>query len=345
MNKKVLVTGSEGYIGSVLVPFLIGNGFDVVGLDTCFYQEGNLNNFCFPEYSLIKKDIRQLRESDLRNFQFDSIIHLAALSNDPLGTINEDLTYDINYQATVKLAKIAKDLNISKFIFASSCSLYGQGGKAALTEEAQANPQTAYGKSKILAEKALSKLADDTFCPVFMRNATAYGFSPRMRFDIVVNNLTGFAKVENEIKILGDGKPWRPIVHVSDICNSILLVLKADNQLICNQAFNVGSSSENYQIISIAEHCKKAFPECNITVACEDAGDTRDYNVSFKKIENILNYKTQVSLDDGINNLKKIYDTINLDQEFYSRKYTRLKQINFLLQNRLLDRQLFWKNT
>ncbi len=342
-NNNILVTGSEGYIGSILMPLLIKRGYKVVGLDSCFYQEGNLSNSSFLQYEIIKKDIRDIRSEDLKKYNFDGIIHLAALSNDPLGTLNEQLTYDINHIASVNLAKIAKEIGIKRFVFASSCSLYGQGKDSVLTEDSLSNPQTAYGKSKILAEKDISKLADDNFSPTFMRNATAFGFSPRMRFDIVVNSLSGFAKVEKEIKILGDGKPWRPLVHVNDICKAILIVLEADKKLIHNQAFNVGSSDENYQIISIAKHCKKFFPSCEISIAQNDAKDTRDYNVSFEKIRSYLKFNVDFSLSNGIEQLKDIYDSINLGDDFYNRKYTRLKQINYLLENNLLDKDLRWK--
>ena len=341
--KKILVTGSEGYIGSVLVPLLIDNGFEIVGLDTCFYQEGNLNEATYKNYELIKKDIRDLKKEDFKDYNFYGIVHLAALSNDPLGMLDEQLTYDINHLASVNLAKIAKDLKIERFVFASSCSLYGQGGSKALTENSPSNPQTAYGKSKILAENDISQLADDKFSPTFMRNATAFGFSPRMRFDIVVNNLSGFAKVEKEIKILGDGKPWRPLVHVKDICKSILVVLNAEKNVIHNQAYNVGSSSENYQILSIAEHCQKFFPECKISISQNDSGDTRNYNVSFNKISEQLNYKIDFDLNKGIEDLKNIYDEIDLNEQFTHRYYTRLKQINHLIENKLIDTNLRWQ--
>ena len=340
-KNKILVTGSEGYIGSVLMPMLIDKGYDVVGLDTCYYSEGNLNNTQFPLYPLINMDIRDIKESDLSNKNYSAIIHLAALSNDPLGMLDEQLTYDINYKATEKIAKLAKNVGIKRFIFASSCSLYGQGGDNALTEESPSNPQTAYGKSKVFAEQKISKLADDNFSPVFMRNATAFGFSPRMRFDIVVNSLSGFAKIDNEIKILGDGKPWRPLIHIKDISRSIIAVLKAKREIIHNQSFNVGDNNENYQIITIAEKVKGYFPNCNISIATKDAGDTRDYNVSFNKLNDALNFKCIWSLDKGIDELKCEYENSKLNRDkFEGRLYTRLKQINYLLENNFVDTKL-----
>lgn len=338
---KVLVTGSEGYIGSVLLPMLIDNGYNVVGLDACYYSEGNLNDYIFPQYNLINKDIRDIEKDDLQDKGYFAIVHLAALSNDPLGMLDEQLTYDINYKASVKLATFAKRVGIRRFIFASSCSLYGQGGRHALTEDSPSNPQTAYGKSKVYAEQEISKLADENFSPVFMRNATAFGFSPRMRFDIVVNNLTGHAKVYNEIKILGDGKPWRPLVHVKDICRSIITVLEAKKELIHNQAFNIGDNKENYQIRMISEKVKKYYPDCDISIAKKDASDTRDYNVSFDKLNNVLRFKRLWSLEKGIEELKNEYEVVNLDKEkFEGRLYTRLKQINYLLDSTIIDQKL-----
>ena len=339
--KKVLVTGSEGYIGSVLMPMLIDNGYDAVGLDICYYSQGNLNNFNFPQYKLINKDIRDLNQGDLKDKGYFAIIHLAALSNDPLGMLDEEITYDINYESSVKIAELAKRAGINRFVFASSCSLYGQGGKNALTESSVTNPQTAYGKSKVMAEEDIMQLADDNFSPVYMRNATAFGFSPRMRFDIVVNNLTGYANVDKEIKILGDGKPWRPLVHVRDICESIIAVLTAEKEIIHNQAFNVGDNQENYQIRNIANKVKEHFPDCKISIANNNAGDTRDYNVSFNKLNTVLGFSSKWSLSKGIRELEETYKKVNLNkQKFNHRLYTRLKQINYLLERNKLDMNL-----
>ncbi len=338
--KKILVTGSEGYIGTVTMPMLIENGFEVVGLDNCYYSEGNLNNSKFPEYELIQKDVRDVTIEDFKGKDYYAVVHLAALSNDPLGMLDEQLTYDINYKASIDVAKLAKEAGVERFVFASSCSLYGQGGNDALTEEDPSNPQTVYGKSKILAEEGLSKLADENFSPTYMRNSTAFGFSPRMRFDIVVNSLSGYAKVEKEIKILGDGKPWRPLVHVKDICGAVIHVLKSDKSLIHNQSFNVGDTDENYQIRSIADHVKKHFSDCEIKIMQDDAGDTRDYNVSFKKLNETLGFKISHTLDNGIEDLKNEYDKVSLSEQFEHKNYTRLKQIQYLLDNGIVDENL-----
>lgn len=339
--KKILVTGSEGYIGSVLVPMLIDNGYEVFGLDIGYYAEANINGFKFPSYTKIKLDLRDTKIKDLTQEKFDAIIHLAALSNDPLGLLNEDLTYEINNRQSIRLAKMAKDAGIPRFIYSSSCSLYGQGDGLALTEKSESNPQTAYGKSKIMAETGIKLLADDTFCPVYMRNATAFGYSPRMRFDLVVNSLTGFAKVENEIKILGDGKPWRPLVHIRDIAGAMITALEAPKEKVFNEAFNVGDNKENYQIRTIAEMIKKENLKCEISIAKYDAGDTRDYNVSFNKLNMRLGYFCSWTLYNGITELKESYEKNTLTKNIFEhRLYTRLKQIEYLIRNNIIDNNL-----
>lgn len=340
--KKALVTGSEGYIGSVLVPILINKGYNVVGLDICYYSDGNLNNFKFPKYKIINKDLRDVELDDFKGSNYYAIIHLAALSNDPLGMLDEKLTFDINFKASVRLAELAKKAGVKRFIYSSSCSLYGKGNKLKLTEKSQPNPQTAYGKSKIMAEKEISKLADEKFSPIFMRNATAFGFSPRMRFDLVVNSLCGFAKTENEIKILGDGKPWRPLVHIRDIAGAMIKSLEVDRKIIHNQVFNVGDNKENYQIRQIAEEVKNEFyTKCNISIAKKDTGDTRNYNVSFDKLKNTLGFSTNWSLKDGIVELGEEYKKVSLNKNiFENRLYTRLKQIKHLLKEGVIDKSL-----
>lgn len=337
--KKILVTGSEGYIGSVLMPRLKEKGYDIIGYDSCFYQKGNLTNNYLSDYKIINKDIRDIKEKDLKDI--DVVIHLAALSNDPLGKINENLTYDINYKASINLAKIAKKANVKRFIYASSCSLYGAADKV-LTEEDTPNPQTAYGKSKILAEKDISKLADLNFSPTFMRNATAFGISPRMRFDIVVNNLTGFAQTINEIKMLSDGSAYRPLVHVKDISDAIIAVIEAPKEIIHNEAFNIGDNIENYQIKDIATEIKKFYQDCDITfLSSQKSKDSRNYNVSFNKLNNQLNYKCKVSLKEGLKEIKDVYSHLKLDTEkFNCRYFTRLNQIKYLLEKNIIDSNL-----
>ncbi|MFA6238866.1 MAG: SDR family oxidoreductase [Bacteriovorax sp.] len=341
MSKKILVTGSEGYIGSVMMPMLKEAGFVPTGLDVNYYRDGNLNNKAISNYELIQKDVRDVTLQDLAAKDYYAIVHLAALSNDPLGMLDENLTLEINYKASVRLATLAKEAGIPRFVFASSCSLYGQGDKKALTEESPSNPQTAYGKSKILTEIDLAKLADDKFSPTYMRNATAFGFSPRMRFDLVVNSLCGYAKVDKEIKILGDGKPWRPLVHIRDISAAVITVLKAPKEKIHNQAFNVGDINENYQIISIAENVQKKFTDCKIVICQENAGDTRDYNVSFEKINRSLEFKSKWSLEKGVEELFSEYMEAGLNKEIFEHRfYTRLKQLTYLIQNKIISSDL-----
>lgn len=340
MNQHILVTGSEGYIGTVLVPLLLAQGHTVTGLDTNYYAHGNLNNNPIAPHRVIQADLRDITAQHLQGI--DAIVHLAGLSNDPLGTLDESLTLEINHHASEKLARLAKDAGIRRFVFASSCSLYGAADKL-LTEDDPANPQTAYGKSKILTEDFLRTLASPTFCPVFLRNATAFGFSPRMRFDIVVNSLTGYARTAGRIQILGDGTPWRPLVHVQDICQAVLLALSAPAEKVCGEAFNIGSDQENYQIRSIAEHVQQQYPDCQISIAQANANDTRNYMVSFEKAKQILGYQTQWTLDAGIKELKEAYERCDLDTAlFEAPPYTRLKQIETWLAGNQLDKQLRW---
>lgn len=337
---RVLVTGSEGYIGTVLMPMLFDAGYAAEGLDACYYASGNLTGSKLQNYRLVCKDVRDVEAEDLG--VYDAIVHLAALSNDPLGKLDESLTLDVNYKATVRLAELARKVGVKRFVFASSCSLYGQRDKA-VTEEDPANPQTAYGRSKILAETELRRLASHDFSPVYMRNATAFGLSPRMRFDIVVNSLTGFAHTTGKIQILGDGTPWRPLVHVKDICAACVRALEADRELMHNQAFNVGSTSENYQIRTIAEYAREAYPACEISIAQKNAGDTRNYTVSFKKCEDRLDLRMKWSLRDGIGELKQAYERSDLDYAtFDGPLYTRLKMIEKLLGEGRLDESLRW---
>lgn len=340
MSQHILVTGSEGYIGTVLVPLLQAQGYAVTGLDAAYYAHGNLDRSPAPTHPLIRADIRDVSAQQLHGI--DAIVHLAGLSNDPLGMLDESLTLDINHHASERLAVLAQGAGIRRFVFASSCSLYGAADKL-LTEDDPANPQTAYGKSKILTEDALRTMAGPNFCPVFLRNATAFGFSPRMRFDIVVNSLTAYAHTLSRIQILGDGTPWRPLVHVRDICQAILLALAAPADSVRAQAFNIGSDRENYQIRSIAEHVQQQYPNCEIAIAQDKANDTRNYMVSFDKAQQVLGFQAQWTLNAGIAELKEAYGTCRLDQALFEAPvYTRLKQIEAWLASGHLDSQLRW---
>jgi nucleoside-diphosphate-sugar epimerase len=324
-----------------MVPMLQAGGFEVTGLDVCFYADGNLTSDAPGGYPRIRKDVRDVVPSDLEGF--DAVVHLAALSNDPLGHLDESLTYDINFTGSVGVATAARAAGVRRFVFASSCSLYGMADHV-LTENDAANPQTAYGRSKVMAEQAIAELAVDGFSPTFMRNATAYGVSPRMRFDLVVNSLAGYAHTEGAIRIMGDGTPWRPLVHVKDISAAVIAVLRQDRDVIHNQAFNVGDDRENYQVRTIAERIRRdAYPQCEITIAQQNAGDTRNYQVAFAKLKDRLQFSPAVGLTDGVADLHGAYTRIPLTAGLFDhRLYTRLKQIQFLRGEGLLDASLRW---
>ena len=340
---KILVTGNLGYIGTVICQDLITEGYNVVGFDTNYYHNKKLIPF---EYT---KEIKQIRE-DLRNAEIEdfkgieAVIHLAALSNDPLGKLNPELTNDINFKASLRLAELAKKAGVSKFLFSSSCSIYGQTKKEKLDESATMNPLSAYAHSKVNLENGLSKLADDSFSPVFLRNGTVFGVSPNMRFDLVVNNLMGWGFTTKEIKILSDGKAWRPIVHIRDISNAFLAALKAPKDIIHNEAFNVGMNSENYQVKDMAEEIHNQMRDCEVKILGKDNPDARDYNVNFDKINNNLkDFHPQWTLKKGVKELKDTFEEINLDFEIFQNKnFTRLKQLNHLIETHLIDKNLYW---
>ncbi|HWP48763.1 MAG TPA: SDR family oxidoreductase [Candidatus Limnocylindrales bacterium] len=340
---RVLVTGHKGYIGMVMVPMLLKAGHRVVGLDTNFYETCTFGSDVdlVPE---IRKDLRDVEASDLKGF--DAVIHLAALSNDPLGDLNPDLTYDINHKATVRLAEIAKQVGISRFLFSSSCSNYGAAGDALLNEEAPFHPVTAYGISKVRAEQDLVKLADDNFSPILLRSATAYGVSPRLRLDVVLNNLTASAFITGKIFLKSDGTPWRPIVHIEDISRAFLAVLQAPRELVHNQAFNVGRPEENYRIREIAEIVKQTIPHCYIEFAKDAGPDKRCYRVdSGKLIRTLPEYKPQWNARQGAEQLYKAYQQVGLTiTDFEGPKYKRIDQIKKLIHEGRLDENLRWRD-
>lgn len=339
---KVLVTGSEGYIGAVLRDLLFEGGHDITGLDAGYFNECNFGDAPTP-IPLVIRDIRQVTARDLEGF--DAVVHLAALSNDPLGNLEPGLTEDINTIGSIHLATLAREAGVKRFIFASSCSLYGQGASKGLTEEAEANPQTPYARSKIDFEKALHGLARPGFSPTYMRNATAFGVSPRLRFDIVVNNLCGWAWTSGKIQMSSDGTPWRPLVHVKDISRAVVCALEAPVEAVHDQAFNVGSTENNVQIREIAFKVQKQMPECEVLFGNSD-GDTRTYNVDFTKIETRLPGfgKAAVSIDDSITEFLDAFKHLALKEpDFNSRLYTRLRQIRHLQETGKLDQKLYWQ--
>jgi nucleoside-diphosphate-sugar epimerase len=339
---KVLVSGHHGYIGSVMTRVLTAAGHDVTGLDTFLY-EGCDFGADEQSFRVIRKDIRDVEPRDLRGF--DAVIHLAALSNDPLGCLDESCTYDINHLGSVQLAKAAKAAGVRRYLFASSCSLYGAAGDDMLDENASFNPITAYGRSKVLVEQDVSTLADDGFSPVFLRNATAYGASPRLRADIVVNNLVGVAYTTGEVLIQSDGTPWRPLVHVQDISRAFLAVLEAPRDAIHNEAFNVGSSYENYQIRDVASIVQEIVPGCSVSYLEGGGPDPRCYRVNCDKLRrHIPGFKTEWSVRRGAQELYTSYVENGLTKEMFA-GYVRLKRIQELLASGRLDETLRTKST
>ncbi len=339
---RVLVTGHNGYIGTVLTPMLIAEGHNVVGLDTDLYERCTFGEGV-PGISEIRKDIRDVEATDLEGF--DAVIHLAALSNDPLGNLNPDLTYDINHRASVRLAQLARQVGVPRYLFASSCSTYGAAGDEMLTEEAGFNPVTPYGHSKVLVEQDVAKLADDTFSPTFLRNATAYGVSPRHRFDIVLNNLVAWAHTTGLVYLKSDGSPWRPIVHIEDISRAFIAALQAPREVIHNQAFNVGMNEENYRIRELAEIVKETVPGCRVEFAPDAEPDKRTYRVDFSKIKRVLpEFKPQWNARRGAQELYEAYQKygVALD-EFEGPKYKRIDHIKQLLTAGALDSNLRWR--
>ena len=340
---KVLVTGTEGYIGALLAPVLLDRGHEVVGLDTGFYRDGWLyNNGTTRLPTCINKDLRDITAEDLH--EFEAVVHLAELSNDPLGQHNPEVTYEINHLGTVALAKRCKKVGITRFIYTSSCSVYGIGTGDLKTEESEPNPQTAYAKCKVLVERDLSALADDDFSPTFLRNATAYGPSPRMRFDLVLNNLAGLAWTAREIRLTSDGTPWRPLVHVLDICQAIACALEAPREVVHKQIFNVGDTKENYRVKEIAQVVSQTFPGCTLTLGVHD-GDQRSYRVSFEKINARLpGFHCQRDVALGASQLRELFERIAMTHEIFAfRAYTRLRQLEYLIQTRQIDERFFWR--
>jgi len=347
---KILVTGYHGYIGTVLCPMLLERGHSVVGLDSDYFADCVFlkDSEWQRAYSSIKHLKRDMREVEIRDLEgCDAIFHLAALSNDPIGKLNPKLTDDINHLASIRLAKLAKQAGVRRFIFSASCSVYGagDGNDKPLTEEASFNPLSAYAVSKVETERDLRLLADKNFSPVYLRNATAYGLSPFLRVDLVVNNLTGWAVTTGEVRILSDGTPWRPIVHLRDISAAFIAAAEAPIEAVHNQAFNVGVNSENYQVRDIASLVQKIVPRCKVTYAGTGEPDNRSYRVDFGKIARVLpTFRPQWNLEKGIIELYDAYKARGLTlADFESRLFTRLKQLQHLQQAGQLDNQLRWQ--
>jgi nucleoside-diphosphate-sugar epimerase len=343
VDMKVLLTGHDGFIGAVMAPWLTSRGHEVVGLDSLLFGGCDFGpaSVTVPAHHI---DVRDVEESHLAGF--DAVIHLAGLSNDVLGDLDPELTYDINYRASLRIAQLAKDAGVSRFLFASSCSMYGTSGDALLTEKAEFNPLTPYAISKVKVEEGLSAMAADGFSPTFLRNATVYGVSPKLRFDLVVNNLTGYAVTTGEVRIQSDGSPWRPLVHVEDVCRAFLAVLEAPRELVHNQAFNVGRNEDNLQVRDIARVVEEVVPGSRITYAGDAPADNRCYRVDCSRLPKVLpGFEPQWTLRAGIESLHRAYLDSGLNLDHLTQQFVRIKHLTDLMGDNAIDSSLRWRSS
>lgn len=338
--KTVLVTGDRGYIGSVLVPLLLSKKYNVIGLDASYFGEGLKKS---PNYTPVTKDIRKVQKKDLKGV--DALIHLSALSNDPMGELDKKLTEDINLTTTLRVAKICKQLGVKRFIFSSSCSVYGIAKSDIVSEKSKVNPLTAYAKSKYLVEQGLKKLADKNFCVGLMRNSTVYGYSPKFRDDLVVNNLVTSALALGKIRVLSDGSPWRPLIDVRDLARAFALFLETDPKKINGEVINIGFTDSNYRVKDLVSKVKEELPHCDIEYTNEHGADTRSYKVDFSKFNRLFpDFKQEWSLSRSIHDLVVNLRKQNYGQkEFSSKKYTRLNVLKNLIETGKLTKKLFYK--
>ncbi len=342
---RVFLTGVNGYIGALLAPYLMERGLDVLGLDTGYYRDGWLysddRQLALTPRTL-NKDLRRIEAADLTGCA--AVVHLAELSNDPLGQNNPAVTRQINHAGSVRLAQLARALGIRRFVYTSSCSVYGAGSGDFLDEAAPVNPQTAYAQCKVLVERDLKQMAAADFAPVCLRNATAFGPSPRMRFDIVINDLCALAWTTQRIAMKSDGSPWRPVVHVLDICEAIYRCLLAPEEAISGRVWNVGQDSENYRVRELAQIVAGEFPGCEVTVG-SSAGDNRSYRVSFQRIHRELpGFACRYRAHDGVRQLRELFARIQMPAERYQfRAFTRLKQLEYLQSSGQIDAEFYWR--
>lgn len=343
LNMRVLVTGHDGYIGMRLIPLLIAAGHEVVGMDSFLYEECTFGESTVT-IPVIRGDVRDATVEDLEGF--DAVIHLAAISNDPVGDLNPETTIDLNHGGTVHVARMAKAAGIQRFLFSSSCSLYGAGGQDWLDENAAFHPITPYGESKLLSEQSLSKLADDSFSPTYLRNATAYGVSARLRGDLVVNNLTAYAYLTGQVFLKSDGTPWRPLVHIEDISRAFVVLLGADRGLVHDEAFNVGRTAENYRIRDVGELVETVVPDSRVTYADDAGPDLRNYRVDCSKLEETFpDYQPVWTVRDGILELLEAYRNADLTAEdFHGPKLMRIRHVRQLIDDGRLDEMLRWRS-
>jgi nucleoside-diphosphate-sugar epimerase len=339
---RILVTGHNGYIGTVLVPMLVGTGHEVAGLDSDLYERCTFGNG-FARIEAIRKDIRDVGASDLAGF--DAIVHLAGLSNDPLGQLNPAITHEINHMATMKLARLAKDKGIKRFVFSSSCSNYGAADDSLIDEQAKLNPLTPYGHSKVMAEGDLLSFADRDFSPVLLRCGTAYGVSPRIRFDLVLNNLVAWAYTTGRVFLKSDGLSWRPLVHVEDISRAFMAVINAPRELVHGQAFNVGVSQENFQVFQLARIVQETIPGSIIEYSHDAGRDKRCYRVNCDKLSRTFpDFKPKWNVVLGAKQLVEAFKEYGLRlKDFEGARYKRIDHIIMLIEKGLLDSELRWK--
>jgi len=339
--KNILITGHDGYIGSVMTPHLLEAGYQITGLDTGYFSQCTL----VPgenKVPVIQKDLRDLSPKDLEGF--DAVVHLAALSNDPIGNLNKAWTEEINFRGSVKLAELAKAAGVGRFLFSSSCIMYGAANTEVVTEESPLDPKTDYARSKVKAEQAISQLAAPGFSPVFIRNGTIYGASPRMRFDTVFNDLVGSAVTTRKVIVYSDGKPWRPVIHVQDVARMFQAILEAPTEKIHNQAFNAGANSLNHQIIELAQIAVKTVPGSSLEVVAKSGADQRTYKADFGKFARTFpDFKFRWNVVEGAAELLAAFQRVGLQySDFVDKKFTRLKWLRHLLDTRQLDESLRW---